>query len=64
MKNPIKPYYGKCQGCNRDDLLDVGHTCTSCFALMDPIERIHHMRHVQWVNAGRPPEDTTDPWAT
>lgn len=61
MKDPIKPYWGKCRACNRQDLLDVGHTCAMCFGLMDYQEQSAHIAHIKWIKAGRP-VDTTDPW--
>jgi hypothetical protein len=61
VKDPIKPYLGECNTCTRRDWLDVGGVCTTCFALMDPIQRSAHLAHVSWVNAGRP-VDTSDPW--
>lgn len=60
MKNPNKPYKGKCQGCNKEEWLDVGHTCTICFALMHLEEKQHHMAYIRWVQAGRPESD--NPW--
>ena len=63
MKNPNKPYWGKCQGCGATDWLDVGHQCAFCFAHMSPDERSIHMQHIRWGNAGRP-EDTYNPWLT
>ena len=63
MKNPVEPYYGRCQGCNASELLDVGHLCAFCFACMGVEERSTHMAHIRWVNAGRP-EDKDNPWLT
>ncbi len=60
MKNPVEPYWGKCQGCGATDWLDVGHQCAFCFAHMSPDERSIHMQHIRWVNAGRP--ETDNPW--
>jgi hypothetical protein len=61
MKDPIKPYRGKCQGCGLNDWLDVGHLCVFCFAHMEPEARSTHIAHIRWVNAGRP-ADTDNPW--
>lgn len=63
VKNPTKPYYGYCQGCNRKEWLDVGHTCAACFAYMDHEQKSVHIAHIRWVNAGRP-ADTDNPWTT
>lgn len=60
IKNPNKPYYGKCQGCGVTDWLDVGHQCAYCFATMDMEAQSVHMAHIRWVNAGRP--ETDNPW--
>ena len=61
VKKPTEPYWGRCASCEHKDLVDVGHLCTYCFALMDPTERSVHMGHIRWGNAGRP-GDTDDPW--
>ena len=63
MKNPVEPYWGKCQGCGTTEYLDVGHLCPFCFACMGVEERSVHMQHIRWVNAGRP-ADTDNPWLT
>jgi hypothetical protein len=61
VKDPLKPYVGKCQGCGLNDWLDVEHQCSFCFAHMGPEERSAHMQRIRWVNAGRP-ADTDNPW--
>lgn len=61
MKNPTQPYRGTCEGCNRQEWLDVGHLCAACFGNMDVEERSVHMAHIRWVNAGRP-GNTENPW--